>query len=90
MDVPTQHRTRLHSTNVLERLDGEVKRRADVVGVFPNAWVTKRIKAGIRLIGTPLPEANDDGPTRHRYMQTEAMAGLVTPSSTSSLHGSPP
>jgi putative transposase len=36
MDFPTQHRTRIHSTNALERLNKEVKRRADVVGIFPN------------------------------------------------------
>jgi transposase-like protein len=51
---PAQHRTKLHSTNPLERLDKEVKRRADVVGIFPNeASIT-------RLIGAVLLEQNDE------------------------------
>ncbi len=73
MDFPIQHRTRIHSTNSLERLNKEVKRRADVVGIFPNE------ASIIRLIGAVLLEANDEWQTQHRYMQTEPMAELMTP-----------
>lgn len=37
MDFPTQHRTKLHSIDPLERLNGEIKRRSEVVSIFPNA-----------------------------------------------------
>ena len=36
MGVPLQHRAKLHSTYPFERLNGEIKRRSDVVGIFPN------------------------------------------------------
>src|SRR4051794_25679447 len=73
MAFPFQHRTKLHSTNPLERLNKEVKRRADVVGIFPNeASIT-------RLIGAVLLEQNDEWLVQHRYLQIEGMAEL-TPS----------
>jgi putative transposase len=54
-------------------IEKEVKRRADVVGIFPNEG------AIIRLIGAVLLEANDEWQLQHRYMQTEAMAELTPP-----------
>jgi len=73
MTFPAQHRTKLHSTNPLERLNKEVKRRADVVGIFPNeASIT-------RLIGAVLLEQNDEWLLQHRYMQIEGMAELTPP-----------
>src|SRR4051794_2370844 len=72
LSFPAQHRVKLHSTNPLERLNKEVKRRADVVGIFPN---TESIQ---RLIGAVLLEANDEWQLQHRYMQVEGMAELAT------------
>jgi transposase-like protein len=73
MGFPVQHRTKLHSTNPLERLNKEVKRRADVVGIFPGE------PSITRLIGAVLLEANDEWQLQHRYMQVEAMAELLAP-----------
>ena len=72
MSFPSQHRTKLHSTNPLERLNKEVKRQADVVGIFPNEEVI------IRLIGAVLFEQNDEWLGQHRYMQVEAFAQICT------------
>ena len=69
--LPEQHRSKLHSTNPLERLNKEVKRRADVVGIFPNE------AAIVRLIGAVLLEQNDEWQLQHRYMQVEVMAELA-------------
>ena len=74
LDFPEQHRAKIHSTNPREPLnEKEVKRRADVVGIFPNE------ASIIRLIGAVLLEQNDEWQLQHRYMQVEAMAELVTP-----------
>ena len=73
MGFPAQHRQKLHSTNTVERLNKEVKRRADVVGIFPCE------AAIVRLIGAVLLEANDEWATQTRYMQLEAMAELLGP-----------
>jgi transposase-like protein len=73
LSFPAQHRAKLHSTNPLERLNKEVKRRADVVGIFPNE------ESITRLIGAVLMEANDEWQLQHRYMQIEGMAELAAP-----------
>jgi transposase-like protein len=70
MTFPAAHRQKLHSTNTLERLNKEVKRRADVVGIFPNE------ASIIRLVGAVLMEANDEWQLQHRYLSLEPLADL--------------
>jgi putative transposase len=84
MTFPSQHRTKLHSTNPVERLNKEVKRRADVVGIFPNE------ESIVRLIGAVLLEANDDWQLQHRYMQIEGMVELTVPLTESPMTQIPP
>uniref|UniRef100_UPI001FFED75E transposase n=1 Tax=Azospirillum sp. SYSU D00513 TaxID=2812561 RepID=UPI001FFED75E len=71
MDYPEAHRTKLHSTNPLERLNKEVKRRTDVVGIFPNESSVRR------LVGAILLEQNDDWQLQHRYLTLETMTGIA-------------
>ena len=70
MDFPTEHRVKIHSTNVLERLNGEIKRRADVVGIFPNETAIRR------LAGALLLEQNDEYAIQKRYMSLESLAAM--------------
>lgn len=65
---PAQHRAKLHSTNPLERVNGAIKRRTEVVGIFPNE------DAITRLVGAILLEQNDEWAVqRSRYMTLETI-----------------
>jgi transposase-like protein len=69
MTFPRAHWTKLHSTNSIERLNGEIKRRTEVVGIFPND------DAIVRLVGALLLEQNDEWAVqRSRYMTLETIA----------------
>ena len=71
MTFPKEHRTKLHSTNPIERLNGEIKRRTDVVGIFPND------DAIVRLVGALLLEQNDEWAVqRTRYMTLETISQM--------------
>ena len=71
MSFPKDHRPKIHSTNPLERPIGEIKRRTEVVGIFPNE------DAITRLVGALLLEQNDEWAVqRARYMTLETIAPL--------------
>ena len=71
MSFPKEHRAKLHSTNPVERLNGEIKRRTDVVGIFPND------DAIVRLVGALLLEQNDEWAVqRARYMTLETIGAM--------------
>jgi len=69
MSFPREHRSRLHSTNPLERLNGEIKRHTNVVGIFPNeAAIT-------RLVGAILAEQSDEWAVkRAKYMTLDTQS----------------
>ena len=64
---PREHWPQVASTNPLERLNGEIKRRAEVVGIFPND------RAVVRLVGALMLEQNDEWAVARRYMTLESL-----------------
>uniref|UniRef100_UPI0019D42D19 transposase n=1 Tax=Paenirhodobacter populi TaxID=2306993 RepID=UPI0019D42D19 len=70
MSFPCQYGTKLHSTNPIERLIKEVKRRADIVGIFPNE------ASSMPLIDAILFEQNDELQISSCYMMVEAFAQI--------------
>lgn len=71
MDFPREHWPQIASTNPLERVNREVKRRSDVIGIFPNDG------AIIRLVGALMLETNDEWTVARRYMSLETLARLI-------------
>ena len=70
MAFPKSHWPQIHSTNPIERLNLEIKRRTNVVQIFPNE------AAIVRLVGALLLEQNDEWAVYRRYMSLETLAGL--------------
>jgi len=70
-DFPAEHRRQIYSTNPLERLNKELKRRSAVVGIFPNRG------AVMRLFGALLAEQNDEWLVGHRYFSETSMRKLL-------------
>jgi len=71
MDFPKEHWAQISSTNPLERVNKEIKRRSDVIGIFPND------DAIIRLVGALMLEQNDEWAVARRYMALESLARIV-------------
>jgi len=70
MTFPAAHRQKLHSTNTLERLNKEIKRRTSVVGIFPTR------ASVVRLVGMVLSEQDDEWQDGRRYFRPETMTAI--------------
>ena len=76
-----EHWSKLRSTNPLERLNKEIARRSDVVGIYPND------ESLVRLAGALLVEQNDEWLVGRRYLSAESLARLYTAEQTASRSG---
>lgn len=73
MAFPKEHWAQIASTNPLERVNKEIKRRSHVIGIFPND------AAIVRLVGALLDEQTDEWQVTRRYMSREVLAKLLDP-----------
>jgi len=84
-DFPVEHRRQVYSTNPLERLNKELKRRSAVVGIFPNR------QAVLRLFCALLAEQNDEWLVgQHRYFSEASMAKILNPKEDETVPPLPP
>ena len=80
---PKAHRVKIHSTNTLERLNKEVKRRADVVGIFPKG------ESITRLLSAVLTEQNEEWLLQNRYLPQHSMAEIEQSAETEVIEALP-
>ena len=83
MAFPKEHWSRIYSTNPLERLIREIKRRTNVVGIFPDG------ASVIRLVGSILIETNDEWQVARRCFSIDSMRKLEEPESLLSAEPAP-
>ena len=81
MHFPKEHWPQLASTNTLERLNKELKRRSRVIGIFPND------AAIVRLLGTLMAEQTDEWQVTRRYMAVDTLARVINRKQTQLLEG---
>ena len=72
MAFPKEHWAQISNTNPLERLNKEIKRRSDVIGIFPNDDAIRR------LVGALMIEQTDEWQVSRRYMSQESLAKVIS------------